>query len=145
MLSASAYAAFTEAGPAVVTTDASFVVARGRTEREVPFHSGEVWTGTYYCAQGITDLDLEIEEVNGNEVQAIFSFAARGSGATGRFDMNGTYQPSSRHLTLSAGDWISQPLGYQTVDLDGNLDAGGALFTGRVLGPGCSVFSVRRK
>jgi hypothetical protein len=148
MLSASAMAAYAEAGPPVVFGDASVAFARARggsNERQMPFRTGDVWTGMYYCAQGITELELEIGEVNGNDVSATFSFFHRPTSTSGRFEMNGSYTPAGRRMRFEAGDWVSQPPGYQTVDLEGEVDLDTMEYTGRVIGPGCRIFSLRRR
>jgi hypothetical protein len=146
MLSASAALAAVEAGPLATTSDGGFVMPRVRSaDREIPFRPGEVWTGSYYCPQGTTELDLEIESVNGNEVTAVFSFRHPPTGVAGRFELQGPYQPSSRRLHLEAGEWISQPLGYDTVDMEGFVDASNAVLTGRIVAPGCGPFALRRR
>jgi hypothetical protein len=147
MLTPSAAQAAIEAGPLVTSSDAGVFVARARSvERDMPFRAGDVWSGTYYCPQGNTDLDLEIQEVNGRDVWAIFSFRHAPTGTSGHFELAGEYQPSSKRLKLVAGDWIGlQPPGYATVDMEGNVDASNVVFTGRILAPGCGPFSVRRR
>ena len=147
MLSPSAALAAVEAGPLAIASDAGFFLPRSRpVEREMPFRSGDVWVGSYYCPQGTTELELEIEEASGREIMsAIFSFRHAPTGVSGRFGMSGSYQPGARHLRLEAGEWISQPLGYNTVDMDGVVDSSDVVFSGRIVAPGCGVFSVRRR
>ena len=146
MLSPSAATAAAEAGPLATTSDGGFFVARQRApEREIPFRSGDVWSGSYYCPQGTTELDLEVDQVNGPDISAIFSFRHAASGVAGRFEVSGSYQPGSRRAKLEAGEWISQPLGYTAVDMDGFVDASDVVFSGRIVAPGCGPFSLRRR
>jgi hypothetical protein len=109
---------------------------------DLPFHQGEVWKGTYVCAQGETQLSLVIWRVDGPDIDAIFDFRHDASGAAGQYNMHGAYRPDSRRLRLAADDWIAQPPGYVTVDLDGRVrdDA----FEGKVVGPSCTSFALRR-
>jgi hypothetical protein len=147
MLAPSAALAAIEAGPLVTSSEAGVFVVRGRpTERDIPFRTGDVWSGMYYCPQGNTEVDLEIQEVNGHDVSAIFSFRHAPTATSGHFELSGTYQVSGKRLKLEAGDWVGiQPVGYTAVDLEGNVDASNVVFTGRVLSPGCGPFSVRRR
>jgi len=109
-----------------------------------PFDVGTTWIGTYDCAQGATDLSLEIARVNASRIEAVFDFAHEPSGASGKFSMHGTYEPASRVIRLQAGDWLERPASYVTVDLTGHVSADGRSVTGQVIGPGCGRFSLNR-
>jgi hypothetical protein len=105
------------------------------------------WRGIYYCAQGLTGLDLTITALESGKVTAIFSFYAVPKNPevpSGEFVMTGEFGPGPAHLLLRAGNWTEQPFFYVTVDLDGDFRLGPDEYRGRVLGPGCSFFRLRR-
>jgi hypothetical protein len=108
---------------------------------------GGAWHGTYVCYQGVTGLDLTIKALDAETVMAVFSFHAIPENPllpSGEFTMTGRPGPNSRHLRLSASSWTARPAGYVAVDLDGNYDPGTGEYRGRVRGPGCSYFHLRR-
>jgi hypothetical protein len=112
-----------------------------------PTYWNGTWRGVYECAQGITGLDLTITVHPSRRVTAIFSFYAVPKNPdvpSGEFVMTGEFGPSSAHLLLHAGSWTTQPLFYVTVDLDGDFRIDPDEYRGKVLGPGCSVFRLRR-
>lgn len=113
---------------------------------DLPFDRGERFTGYYICAQGRTELTLVIEDIDGDDVDAIFEFTFAGSAsygpAEGSYRMRGTYEPRTRTLRLDADSWIDQAPGYQMVNLVGNVSPSRTI-SGRLSGaPGCSTFSV---
>lgn len=133
---------------AVDTSDAGAASSDGGmeaaapSERAMPFRAGDTWRGTYQCGQGVTNLELKIVRVSELDVEVTFDFVHDGSNAAGSFQMSGKYRKQSRKLKLVAGDWVVQPPGYVTVDLDGTIEGDG--FSGRVLTPGCTTFKLRR-
>jgi hypothetical protein len=108
----------------------------------IPFIAGETWNGSYLCG-GTSTLALHITHVSGNSVSATFDFKS-GSGKAGIFNMSGTFTPATHHLALNAGSWIKQPPGFVSVNLDGTVGPDNHGYAGRVIGPGCSTFSIRR-
>ncbi len=104
-----------------------------------------VWTGTYTCSQGLTDLRLTINDSSGGDLTAIFDFYADPSNPgtpSGSFAMTGTYSASG--LVLNQDHWINQPDGYAMVDLVAPPPAGNTIQgTVQALG-GCTTFSVSR-
>jgi len=123
---------------------------------DAPFAAGDRLTGSYTCTQGRTELTLVIEDVRGDDVSVVFEFAYRGAtpghaAASGRYRMQGTLDRKTGKLDLEAGDWIEQPNGYVTVDLEGTIatDASGLqTYKGRVIPPpggGCTTFHVTRR
>ena len=108
----------------------------------IPFIAGETWNGSYQCG-GSSTLALHITHVSGNSVSATFDFKSS-SGKAGSFNMSGTFTPVTHHLALNAGSWIKQPPGFVSVNLDGTVAPDNHAYAGRVIGPGCSSFSVRR-
>jgi len=111
---------------------------------ETPFKAGETWSGTYTCPQGLTSLGLRIRRLDGFEIEATFAFKHDPSGATGEFALRGRYTPGTRYLRFVAGDWITRPPNYETVDLEGHVSADGRVFAGHVDAQGCGEFSVQR-
>ena len=104
-------------------------------------NAGEDWIGRYQCAQGLTDLDLRIDAVNGNTIDATFIFAHGPTNAAGSYKMRGTIDPSG-NLTLVPGPWVARPPNYVSVGMTGVVN--GSAFRGRIDNPTCGVFTVRR-
>ena len=106
------------------------------------------WVGTYVCSQGLTGLTLSITEAAPTRARALFHFYADPRNPrvpTGCFTMDGTYDPASGRLQLKGKDWLLRPGGYGVVHFDGQVDAAGASFTGKVSGrPSCKQFELAR-
>ena len=105
-------------------------------------NTGEQWIGRYVCAQGETDLDLHIDRVMGDSIDATFEFSHGPSGAGGVYRMRGTIGPGGQ-VTLVPGAWIERPSGYISVGMHG--DVRGAVFAGRMDHASCSTFDLRRR
>jgi serine/threonine-protein kinase len=76
------------------------------------------WGGTYVCSQGDTGLRLVIQAAAGGTLTATFNFFAVPSNPgvpSGSYTMTGTY--SSAGVNLAPSQWISQPPGYEMVDI----------------------------
>lgn len=120
-------------------------VARARAPlADAPFDRGDRLGGHYVCAQGRTELTLVIEDLEGNDVSAIFEFDYPGGGGThtpasGSFRMHGSFDSRTRALRLDGDRWIEQPDGYVMVGLVGTVSKRGTI-DGVVKGPGCSTF-----
>jgi hypothetical protein len=121
---------------------AAVVVASQATGGPGPMNAGENWMGRYTCAQGTTDLDLRIDAVTGNTVDATFIFAHGPSGAAGSYKMRGSLMPDGS-LTLAPGAWVARPANYVSVGMSGVIR--GANYSGRIDNPSCSTFSVTRE
>ena len=104
------------------------------------------WTGTYACSQGETGLRLVIQTAPNEGLTARFNFYAvpKNPGVpSGSFTMTGT--DSAAGIRLTYGHWISEPAGYEMVDLSGPAPRnGGTLLSGTVTTPGCTTFSVTK-
>lgn len=129
---------------AVTTTSAAPTSRVRRASTDAPFERGDRLTGHYVCAQGRTELTLVIEDVDGDEVGALFEFDYPGGGganapASGSFRMRGSIDPASRAVRLEADRWIEQPDGYAMVGLVGSVSKSGSM-AGTVKGPGCTSF-----
>jgi serine/threonine-protein kinase len=76
------------------------------------------WEGTYVCAQGETGLSLAIQAAPSGALTATFNFYAVPANPgvpSGSYTMTGTY--SSAGVQLTQDQWISQPAGYEMVDI----------------------------
>jgi hypothetical protein len=111
---------------------------------QMPFEASETWSGTYVCAQGLTQAELTLVRVHGDQFEALFSFHHDPTGISGEYEMTGLYTAETRNVHLTAGDWVTQPPNYVTVNFDGRIAPDESSFSGRVIGPGCSSFTLRR-
>ncbi|MFJ5547444.1 serine/threonine-protein kinase [Streptomyces sp. NPDC093225] len=108
-----------------------------------------VWRGAYRCTQGLTSLDLTINSAGGDGLRAVFAFSAHPDNPTvpsGSFTMVGSYEDG--HLVLRGDQWIVQPPGYLTVDLEATVtEARPTVINGAVIAEGsaCSTFAVGRQ
>lgn len=107
-----------------------------------PFAAGQEWRGSYTCAQGETELFLQIRSVERERVAGVFAFFHDASGASGAFELEGRFDPATGEATLLPGAWLSRPNGYVTVGLVGRVV--GDHYSGRIDDPTCGAFSVRR-
>lgn len=99
------------------------------------------WVGSYVCAQGKTGLTLTVED----QVLAEFEFYPLVGGApaaAGRFRM--FWQVESGRITFRQNSWIDRPGSYVMVDLVADLSADAMTMSGRVIGTGCTTFTVSR-
>ena len=103
------------------------------------------WAGTYVCSQGETGLRLVIQAVAGGALTATFNFSAVPSNPsvpTGSYTMTGTY--SSAGVALTGDQWISQPSGYDMVDISASLPSqGGTTLNGTVTSCGTNFTLTR--
>jgi len=105
--------------------------------------AGESWIGRYQCAQGMTDLDLRIEAVNGSQIDATFVFAHGPSGAAGSYRMHGAIGPDgSVTFAPTSEPWIARPPNYIAVGMSGAVN--GDVYRGRIDHSSCGSFNVRR-
>ncbi len=107
------------------------------------------WQGKYDCNQGITGVTLTIRAVTGTEVEGLFLFyeVPENPGVpTGCYVTTGTWDPASRAVTLLGHDdrWLWRPENYIAVNFRGTMAPGGLAMRGRVEGPNCTVFDLRR-
>ncbi len=110
-----------------------------------PFESGQHWTGTYTCAQGLTSLDLQIVSAHADVVDdALFVFDWSG-GVSGSYHLSGTFDPATQHATFTPGAWIAQPQGWYSVGMDGTVDTA-MNYSGNITDPVyalCGTFNVQ--
>ena len=131
---------------AVPPTSSTAPAARSRLgASEAPFDRGDHLRGHYWCAQGRTELTLVIEDIDGNDVSAIFEFDYPGGGTTstspasGSYRMRGAFDMHTHALRLDPHRWVEQPDGYVMVGLVGTVSKSGSI-SGTVKGPGCTTF-----
>lgn len=102
------------------------------------------WTGTYICAQGLTGLRLTVKPGAGDALRATFAFSAVPSNPSvpsGSYTMTGFIDPAG--IFLDGSRWITQPSGYEMVNVVTNLPAShGTDLSGSV--PGCSPLALKR-
>jgi hypothetical protein len=131
------------------------MTAQAGDPHELPIEVGDRFTGHYTCNQGKTDLVLIVEEVIKNddeaaEVVVVFEFHFDGNGnpgfpkSEGASRLRGTYETKGRRLRLEGQEWITQPPGYQLVNLVGNIGKNGS-YTGTVEGLNCTTFVAARE
>jgi hypothetical protein len=109
-----------------------------------------LWRGTYVCNQGVTGLFLTVRRSGAADVAdvaAVFRFFAipENPGVpTGEYEMAGQPRPQNNHLQLDPRRWINAPPWYVMVGLHDDYDEATGEYSGRVLGPGCTQFILRR-
>jgi hypothetical protein len=108
-----------------------------------PFAFTRTWVGEYDCPQGITDMALRVVGVRGDRVDAVYEFNHASSGASGRYNIIGRFDPETRVVNFAPGDWIERPPGYVTVGMRGRVSNDGVTFHGRITHPRCGTFSLR--
>ena len=124
-----------------VTSGAVF--SQIETKPETVLQSGQIWSGTYDCGQGKTDLKLKILEVDSSsQVKAIFDFNFNNGSATGEFYLNGKYFPSAQNAIFEAGEWIRNPNNYTAVGMYGSFTNNETKFSGNLTYSACKGFEV---
>src|SRR4051812_16247580 len=105
-----------------------WIVPAPASAQHLPNVAGN-WSGTYTCAQGLTDLRLAIFQSSASSVTAIFKFSANSTNPavpSGRYWMYGTYHHRSGKIVLRPSRWIKRPTNYMMVGLTGNVENGNA-------------------
>jgi hypothetical protein len=107
---------------------------------------GGTYSGYYQCAV-TRNLDLQVNDLGGGRISAVFTFpmpgAAAGRGAnSGSYTMSGSYDPQSGHFRLEPQQWISRPPGFIMIGLDGVFDPRTRRLTGSIPSFGCGRFEL---
>jgi hypothetical protein len=109
--------------------------------------------GHYICDQGTTGLTLQV--IGGpsiDESYAIFHFSpiiSNPNVASGSYVLKGRFDVAEGIITMSPTTWITRPLGYMALGLNGASSDGGKTFEGQLTGVagllgGCSTFEMER-
>jgi hypothetical protein len=110
-----------------------------------PFTAGDAWMGTYVCEQGLTNLALVVESVDGNTIDARFDYDWIAGSTQGSYVLTGTYDPTTREATFTPGAWVLQPgPDWAPVGMDGYVDLSGLTYSGSITYAGCGAFDVTR-
>jgi hypothetical protein len=106
------------------------------------------WVGRYQCQREEIGFSLDISSGEGNRLSAVFEFfplPGTLSFPRGSFRMLGEYNSVDGSVRLNSAGWIKRPLGVQSHDIEGQLEAHGRGISGRVLTTGCAHFILTRK
>ena len=139
-----------------MSADGCLIDENGAASSAPHLEGGQVWVGNYLCAQGDTDLQLEITEVDEDgTVMAVFDFdhtAEQGGRAcSGRYTVSGTLvadgslQLEPEEAGSSTTGWLENPCGYVSVGLSGALalqTSGELTYSGTIENPSCGAFLV---
>jgi len=96
------------------------------------------YSGYYQCAVQRT-LELQVTELGGGRLSAIFIF---GGGTSGSYRMTGFYDGRSGRVHLEPQQWIVRPPGFNMIGLDGVFDLRTRRLTGMIPTFGCGTFEL---
>ena len=106
------------------------------------------YVGTYTCPQGETGLELDLRVEPDGDASARFIFysiEASDYPFEGSFQMRGFVTDAGAvSLQADEADWIKQPEGFVTIDLEGSIDFDTQTIEGVIPQPECSTFVVVR-
>ena len=105
------------------------------------------WTGTYFCAQGLTNFNLVFDETGSDRLSATFNFYRHETNRdvpVGSFVMRGSFSRSERKVVLYGKRWLVRPQGYGMIDFAGTIDEKSTTLSGAVRGTDCTTFSAVR-
>jgi tRNA A-37 threonylcarbamoyl transferase component Bud32 len=106
------------------------------------------WQGRYQCQRDEIGFLLSISGGDGNRIAAVFEFfplPGTLSFPRGSFNMSGEYDPANGSIRLRSAGWIQRPLGFQSHDIEGQVEPNGERISGRVLTTGCADFILARR
>ena len=106
------------------------------------------WQGRYQCQREQIGFSLNVTSIDGNRIAAVFEFfplPGTQSIPRGSFNMSGEYDRTDGSVRLRSAGWIQRPLGFQSHDIEGQLDPNGETINGRVLTTGCAHFVLAKK
>jgi hypothetical protein len=122
--------------------------ARAQSDDNINDRIFAEYRGRYFCAQGNAAITLQLLlPDSADTASAIFKFGPDDSIPNvpdGAFFMTGSININSDQLHFQPRSWLSQPPHYVMVGLEGVSRDAGRTFTGRVVGSGCSSFSIAR-
>lgn len=127
----------------------ALATATAAADSKIPVYS--TWTGTYFCAQGITNVRLTIEtSINGGAAFGHFEFSANEANKSvpsGSYWLQGamhTNADGKLEVTLRPDCWGTRPTGYVMVGLTVTSDREQRGLAGQIDYPSCSTIAVRR-
>lgn len=110
-----------------------------------PWYVG-VWKGGYICAQGRTDITLDLKQTEAAGVEAVFTFFANEDNPevpSGSYTLAGTWADGA--VNLEPVEWVEQPAGYHMVGVESyDIAIGPDLMAGRIDDPSCDQFIMER-
>ena len=101
---------------------------------------GQLWSGTYVCIQGKTDLNLSITAVNKEKITAIFDFNYDKGKAEGKYELFGSYDARTKILSFDPGNWLENPNNYIATSIHGRVENN--IYQGQVLHNTCTTFEL---
>ncbi|HEY4056363.1 MAG TPA: hypothetical protein VGM39_07130 [Kofleriaceae bacterium] len=113
-----------------------------------PFPKHTLWRGRYTCSQGDTAMQLTLDLGQGGRVIAIFDFGPLDSNPTvpaGSYRLIGHLdeRPEGLSLALYPDRWISQPEGYEMVELSAKSDRRRRHMRGTIDHYGCGTLELQ--
>lgn len=109
-----------------------------------------VWTGHYFCSQGITAMTLRLAIASG-EGEAIFEFGPHPDNPrpvqTGATKVRGPVTVNADGgftLDLDPVEWVVQPPGYVMVGLTATADPDHRKMSGQMKNPNCGIVDLER-
>ena len=127
---------------AYVVTLPAVTPAPDATITSGPFGAGQVWTGTYYCPQGDTELRFIVLDAYDYEIRALFDFYHPASGAKGTYVVNGKLDPRSGKVRFRPQTWIVRPEHYVMVGMAGSVSGDLDRMSGRITHEACGGFDL---
>jgi hypothetical protein len=106
------------------------------------------WEGKYQCQDQDIGFSLNITNDGDNRIAAIFEFfplPGTLSFPRGSFRMAGHYDRADGRIHMQSTGRLKRPLGFQSHDMEGQLEANGAVINGRILTTGCAHFVLTRR
>jgi hypothetical protein len=106
---------------------------------------GGVYSGTYHCGQGTTNLKLSLVTMARGEVSGLFTFylPAGTQDQSYTYSVQGQFDAAIGKFKLAPVRWeTAHPGGFAMVGLDGNFVSN--QLSGTITGPGCTTFNLIR-
>jgi len=104
------------------------------------------WSGQYVCNQGLTNFALSLNETgySSSSYEGVFHFFSHASNpnvSRGKYSVKARELNSEGAFEITPLLWISQPRGYSSAKMSGNLYQNGNVMGGSVDNSGCTSFS----
>ena len=100
-----------------------------------------VWTGSYFCTQGLYGVELDLKKSTPRNYLGTFKFfpLRNAQGPTGTFTLKGIRNLNGS-IIFKADQWVTRSKGVDMVDISiDKIDSSGTYATGRVINPGCKT------